>query len=299
MFFNKVDFHTLNLALLLTHNATTRDCIASTQGAPKTPLVAPSDVFKSLSNCLLLEKGWWSYEFCYNKHLKQFHRLDQTEAAHFASLSKTEQLEKFNENNILLGKSYGDKLSSLNSYFHHSFKSGTWCDLINKERQATIQYHCFPGVEDRIASITETSTCNYLVVIHTSRTCDYTVDNASVTKIICIGFGDEKEIPKSVASIIKGWFYFNIRQLQTHERELKTLEPPSKPPKKNKDEFSKLFMDKIKYAAKKILNDNENVENFIILDDLKDFDFSKFDETQKEKPTKKAQKEVEEEDDDT
>jgi hypothetical protein len=48
---------------------------------------------------------------------------------------------------------------------------GTWCELTKKNRRIEVQFQCNPNAGDRIAGIRETSTCSYLMVIHTPKLC--------------------------------------------------------------------------------------------------------------------------------
>lgn len=48
---------------------------------------------------------------------------------------------------------------------------GTWCELIKKNRRIEVQFQCDPSGGDRVAWIKETSTCSYLMVIHTPKLC--------------------------------------------------------------------------------------------------------------------------------
>ena len=49
---------------------------------------------------------------------------------------------------------------------------GTWCELTKKNRRIEVQFQCDPSGGDRIAWIRETSTCSYLMVIHTPKLCN-------------------------------------------------------------------------------------------------------------------------------
>ena len=51
-------------------------------------------------------------------------------------------------------------------------EGGTWCELTKKNRRIEIQFQCDPSGGDRIAWIKETSTCSYLMVIHTPKLCN-------------------------------------------------------------------------------------------------------------------------------
>jgi hypothetical protein len=49
---------------------------------------------------------------------------------------------------------------------------GAWCDLIKKNRRIEVQFQCDPSGGDRVAWIKETSTCSYLMVVHTPKLCN-------------------------------------------------------------------------------------------------------------------------------
>ena len=49
---------------------------------------------------------------------------------------------------------------------------GTWCELIKKNRRIEVQFQCDPTGGDKVAWIKETSTCSYLMVIHTAKLCN-------------------------------------------------------------------------------------------------------------------------------
>ena len=57
-------------------------------------------------------------------------------------------------------------------YLVQQMGGGTWCDLIRKNRRIEIQFQCDPSGGDRIAWVKETSTCSYLMVIHTPKLCN-------------------------------------------------------------------------------------------------------------------------------
>jgi hypothetical protein len=49
---------------------------------------------------------------------------------------------------------------------------GTWCELIKKNRRIEVQFQCDPQGGDKVAWVKETSTCSYLMVIHTAKLCN-------------------------------------------------------------------------------------------------------------------------------
>ena len=57
-------------------------------------------------------------------------------------------------------------------YLVQKMGGGTWCELIKKNRRIEVQFQCDPSGGDRVAWIKETSTCSYLMVIHTPKLCN-------------------------------------------------------------------------------------------------------------------------------
>jgi protein OS-9 len=134
--------------------------------------------------CMFFVSGWWSYSFCYNSQIKQFHQLppgsggpiyppqedpstpayvlgrfndlktDQRE--HETKSSATTQLQTKGETRYLVQKLGG----------------GTTCDLTGKDRRVEVQFHCHPQSTDRIGWIKEVATCAYLMIIYTPRLCN-------------------------------------------------------------------------------------------------------------------------------
>ncbi|PWN51315.1 hypothetical protein IE53DRAFT_368169 [Violaceomyces palustris] len=56
-------------------------------------------------------------------------------------------------------------------YISQTWSDGTICDISNEPRSVEVQFHCSKRAGDRIAMIKETTTCNYVLVIETSRLC--------------------------------------------------------------------------------------------------------------------------------
>lgn len=138
--------------------------------------------------CLYYTTGWWSYSFCYNGDVTQFHALPLG-----ASGGRPwPPIEDPNTPSYVLGKyeaksvdgnaksedsSPSQKLGELQtkaetSYLVQHLDGGTACDLTGKPRKVEVQFHCHPQSTDRIAWIKETATCAYMMVIYTPRLCD-------------------------------------------------------------------------------------------------------------------------------
>ncbi|KAI5369545.1 Putative mannose-6-phosphate receptor binding domain superfamily, MRH domain, protein OS-9 [Septoria linicola] len=152
-------------------------------------------------NCVFFISGWWSYRFCYNQGIKQFHqlppsrgvpvyppvedpgvpgymlgtyakRLDADEASRERDWDGQSALEK-SEGAKRRHSKHGELVQRGESrYLVQKLGGGTVCDLTGKERKIEVQFHCSPQAADRIALIKETSTCAYLMVIQTPRLCN-------------------------------------------------------------------------------------------------------------------------------
>lgn len=138
--------------------------------------------------CLYFTSGWWwSYRFCNNREIVQFHALSTAngqpprpdpQSAEYvlgrrpatpATSQQHSPREGEDENSLPAElQSKGDQ-----RYLVQRLEGGTVCDLTGRERTVEVQYHCVPGMKsDRIGWIKEVTICAYLMVIHTPRLCD-------------------------------------------------------------------------------------------------------------------------------
>lgn len=150
-------------------------------------------------SCLYFISGWWSYSFCYNTHVKQFHQLPPGQGTPIFPpvedpATPSYLLGKFGEvrNKFAIDGTGGDKEAGLppehweegktteiqakgtpsSRYLSQKLSGGTTCDLTGSPRRVEIQFHCHPQSADRIGWIKEISTCSYLMVVYTPRLCN-------------------------------------------------------------------------------------------------------------------------------
>ncbi|KAF3204199.1 Protein OS-9 [Orbilia oligospora] len=135
-------------------------------------------------SCLYFISGWWSYSFCYNDHIKQFHQLPPAngvpalppvEDPHAASYILGRAAVPDRDAKPDMPKEGGVMEMAANGelkYLVQKLAGGTLCDITGKERRIELQYHCSPHAsQDRIGFIKEVTTCCYLMVIYTPRLC--------------------------------------------------------------------------------------------------------------------------------
>ena len=157
------------------------------------------DLLRSMSgSCLYFISGWWSYSFCYNTHVKQFHQLPPGKGTPIFPpvedpATPSYVLGKFGEvrnrfedaddgaRDAGLRPQEGEegmtteiqaKGTSSSRYLSQKLSGGTTCDLTGSPRRVEIQFHCHPQGVDRIGLIKEVSTCSYLMVVYTPRLCN-------------------------------------------------------------------------------------------------------------------------------
>ncbi|KAK2021924.1 glucosidase II beta subunit-like protein [Colletotrichum zoysiae] len=151
--------------------------------------------------CLYFMSGWWSYSFCYNRDIVQFHALPTVPngqppvpdphtakyvlgRVHKSVPSQRQQPTKDGEQQRQQQQQQTTKsgdppantdlqIKGDQRYLVQRMDGGTLCDLTGRERTVEVQYHCVPGMKgDRIGWIKEVTTCAYLMVVNTPRLCD-------------------------------------------------------------------------------------------------------------------------------
>lgn len=151
-------------------------------------------------HCLYFMSGWWSYSFCYNRDIVQFHALpnglksgappvrDPQSAeyvlgrVHYDTHRQSQPgTEGDDDTTTTTTGSVKELPAPPNSelavkdnqrYLVQRLDGGTLCDLTGRERTIEVQYHCHPGIPgDRIGWIKEVTTCTYLMVVQTPRLC--------------------------------------------------------------------------------------------------------------------------------
>ncbi|KAI9761944.1 MAG: hypothetical protein M4579_000727 [Chaenotheca gracillima] len=145
--------------------------------------------------CMYFLSGWWSYEFCYNRQVKQFHQQapqrglppyppveDPATPSYILGRVRSgntpdgsdDQESRDDVSDRHRGGLEGAELQVKGEtrYLVQKLGAGTVCDLTGKERRVEVQFRCNPQAVDRIGWIKEVTTCAYLMVIDTPRLCD-------------------------------------------------------------------------------------------------------------------------------
>lgn len=177
------------------------------------------------NSCLYFQSGWWSYEFCYNEKITQFHPLPpqpgkpshpkpDPSTKEFilgrARPSQSREDEWGRQVDIRKGQKQGDQpktelqVKGDTRYLVQRMEGGTTCDLTGKPRRVEIQYHCNLHHDDRIGYIKEVTTCSYLMVIYTPRLCKDLAflppKETKANEIVCRPVVPEEELFERIAN---------------------------------------------------------------------------------------------------
>eukprot|EP01064_Diplonema_japonicum_P024823 TRINITY_DN35561_c0_g1_i1.p1 TRINITY_DN35561_c0_g1~~TRINITY_DN35561_c0_g1_i1.p1 ORF type:complete len:244 (+),score=41.30 TRINITY_DN35561_c0_g1_i1:56-733(+) len=113
--------------------------------------------------CLVKFEGWWVYEYCHAKFIRQYHQDE---------VSLKIVMENF------LGMSPTTSIPSLTptpTSLTVQYSGGTACDLTHSPRSSTVIYTCLPSgsFTESTFTVDETSICTYTVTIHVPQLCPF------------------------------------------------------------------------------------------------------------------------------
>ncbi|XP_011626391.2 protein OS-9 homolog isoform X1 [Amborella trichopoda] len=145
----------------------------------------PDELIDELKDqCFERHEGWWVYEFCYHKKLRQVHWEDNKIVQEFVmGTYDPEVTAAFNSNHSGVStlkdprskdaaQRYWKAENLYDSRYHaHLYTNGTVCDLTNEPRETEVRFMCSESPRVSITSIKEISTCKYAVTIQCPMLC--------------------------------------------------------------------------------------------------------------------------------
>uniref|UniRef100_A0AAV2M6D6 Endoplasmic reticulum lectin n=1 Tax=Knipowitschia caucasica TaxID=637954 RepID=A0AAV2M6D6_KNICA len=116
--------------------------------------------------CLLKTKDWWTYEFCNGKHIKQYHIEDTEVKGEVLFLGYYESDFDWTNETAKASKQH-----KLKRYHSQTYVNGSKCDLNGGPRTAEVRFVCEEASSDFLFRVDEPQSCRYVLTVHTSRTC--------------------------------------------------------------------------------------------------------------------------------
>ncbi|XP_071947348.1 protein OS-9-like [Antedon mediterranea] len=129
-----------------------------------------SELLKPMEDapCIKMTQGWWSYEFCYGKDVKQYHMENDLIQGEIIYLGHYESQMDWSNSTHKDAKRH-----KLNRYHSHTYVNGTECDLNGKARMAEVRFVCSEGEGDAVIRVNEPESCVYIVTVQTTRICHH------------------------------------------------------------------------------------------------------------------------------
>ncbi|KAI1311565.1 Protein OS-9 [Mortierella claussenii] len=144
--------------------------------------------------CLLTNFGYWTYEYCHKRRIRQYHAHNVNGKWEPVSEAATHVLATYQpfstdaqgqpelDGSVEQSKSPSSSekrvatttdlgISNERKYLVQHWNYGEICDLTNVFRKVEVQFQC-ANFDDRIQQASEPSTCTYIIVIYSSALCE-------------------------------------------------------------------------------------------------------------------------------
>ncbi|KAF7468557.1 protein OS-9 isoform X1 [Marmota monax] len=121
--------------------------------------------------CLLKTKDWWTYEFCYGRHIQQYHMEDSEIKGDILYLGYYQSAFDWDDETAKASKQH-----RLKRYHSQTYGNGSKCDLNGRPREAEVRFLCDEGASisgDYIDRVDEPLSCSYVLTIRTPRLCPH------------------------------------------------------------------------------------------------------------------------------
>ncbi|KAJ9472279.1 Glucosidase II beta subunit-like protein [Diplonema papillatum] len=174
------------------------------QAAFKIAAEGPHLIAEALGNrCLILETGWWTYEYCHGKHFRQYHHDPKTDTIspttnfYLGRIVEDAERSRTREEVRLVYYLRGEPVKHDNGTVSRSkdeahlevrYKNGDFCEGIRKERTSLVRFKCLPTAEypsfavlqsakrkmdPHVMFVEEVSLCSYTLDIGLAALCDF------------------------------------------------------------------------------------------------------------------------------
>ncbi|PSS36131.1 Protein OS-9 like [Actinidia chinensis var. chinensis] len=138
-------------------------------------LKTPEELLDGLQDrCFIRQEGWWTYEFCYHKKLRQIHLEDEKVVQEFVLGDyDAKSTAAYNQNLADVSTLKNPRSKDASQRYHaHQYTNGTTCDLTNRPRETEVRFVCSES-RTMISSITELSMCKYALTVQCSMLCKH------------------------------------------------------------------------------------------------------------------------------
>nr|CAB3263207.1 uncharacterized protein LOC104266204 [Phallusia mammillata] len=126
----------------------------------------------NLQPCLKKVKGWWTYELCFGKTVKQYHSDDGITHGDAIDLGNFESDFDWSDEQRIKRSPF--KQHKLQKYHSQSYVNGTKCDIHSHHRETEVRFYCDESATVAyIDRVDEPSTCSYIIIVKTDLLCSH------------------------------------------------------------------------------------------------------------------------------
>ncbi|XP_013376395.1 PREDICTED: protein OS-9 [Chinchilla lanigera] len=114
-------------------------------------------------------KDWWTYQFCYGRHIQQYHMEDSEIKGDILYLGYYQSAFDWDDETAKASKQH-----RLKRYHSQTYGNGSKCDLNGRPREAEVRFLCDEGAGisgDYIDRVDEPLSCSYVLTVRTPRLC--------------------------------------------------------------------------------------------------------------------------------
>ncbi|XP_057278020.1 protein OS-9 isoform X2 [Pezoporus wallicus] len=169
--------------------------------------------------CLVKTKDWWTYEFCYGKHIQQYHVEESEIKGDILFLGYYQSAFDWDDETAKASKQH-----RLKRYHSQSYVNGSRCDLTGRAREAEVRFLCEEGAGDHLARVDEPQSCSYVLTVHTPRICHHPLlrpsPSAAPQPILC----QPALSPAQYVQYVRAQVSDTKRKVEEISEELKTLD---------------------------------------------------------------------------
>ncbi|XP_004929447.1 endoplasmic reticulum lectin 1 isoform X1 [Bombyx mori] len=133
---------------------------------------SPVRAFLNGENCLNGGTGWWKYEFCYGKHVLQYHidRAGEKTTVMLGRFDEKAHLDWIKDNKGKAPKPIDQRIS-----ISHFYSNGDVCDKTGRPRQTEVKLKCLENSSSPAQVslyLLEPKTCHYILGVESPLICD-------------------------------------------------------------------------------------------------------------------------------
>ncbi|GAB0201345.1 protein OS-9 [Grus japonensis] len=169
--------------------------------------------------CLVKTKDWWTYEFCYGKHIQQYHMEESEIKGDILFLGYYQSAFDWDDEMAKASKQH-----QLKRYHSQNYVNGSRCDLTGRARETEVRFLCEEGAGDYIARVDEPQSCSYILTVHTTRICHHPFlrppAGAAPQPILC----QPALSPAQYVEYVRAQVSDTKRKVEEISEELKTLD---------------------------------------------------------------------------